>query len=97
VVDGLSAAVQKADTGAGVIIFTDMFGGTPTNISCTFLEKHVEVVTGINLPALVRAINMREGAEPLAKVAAESAEYGQRHISVAGQLLRKTKEKAENP
>ncbi len=53
----LSDAIQNVDTGDGVLILTDMFGGTPSNISLSFLnEKEVEVVTGVNLPMLIKLL-----------------------------------------
>ena len=64
-VDEMRAAIaetlQRADDGQGVLILTDMFGGTPSNISLSFLdEHHVEVVTGINLPMLIKLATLRE-------------------------------------
>jgi len=93
IINDLTSAVKRSNSGDGVIIFTDMFGGTPTNIGCTLLEdSHVEVVTGINLPALIRVLNMRNKDKGLSEVAQEAAEYGRRHISVAGDLLRPKEE-----
>jgi len=81
--DGLAAAEQ----GEGVLVLTDMFGGTPSNISLSFLDEyHVEIVTGINLPMLVKLATLTED-KPLEELAAFVKEYGQRNISVASQLL----------
>lgn len=81
--DGLAAAEQ----GEGVLVLTDMFGGTPSNISLSFLDEyHVEIVTGINLPMLVKLATLTED-KPLEELATFVKEYGQRNISVASQLL----------
>ena len=79
--------LAAADNGEGVLILTDMFGGTPSNMSLSFLGEHeVEVVTGINLPMLVKLATLSEN-KPLAELAAFIKEYGQRNISVASELL----------
>lgn len=80
-------ALQGAEEGAGVLILTDMFGGTPSNVSLSFLdEHHVEVVTGINLPMLIKLATLQE-EKPLDDLATFIKEYGQRNISVASGLL----------
>ena len=79
--------LAAADNGEGVLILTDMFGGTPSNMSLSFLGEHeVEVVTGINLPMLVKLATLSE-SKPLPELAAFIKEYGQRNISVASELL----------
>ena len=83
----LTGALEKANKGDGVLILTDMFGGTPNNISLAFLEPDkVEVVTGMNLPMLIKAATARQGKglEDLARVVCEA---GKGAISVAGELL----------
>ena len=83
----ISAALAAADAGEGVLVLTDMFGGTPSNISLSFLdEHHVEVVTGVNLPMLIKLATLRE-TRSLVELAAFIKEYGQRNISVASELL----------
>jgi len=83
----IGAGVKAVDAGSGVLILTDMFGGTPSNISLSFLEEHnVEVVTGINLPMLIKLATLRD-ERPLDELAPFIKEYGQRNISVASQLL----------
>lgn len=83
----ISEALAAADQGEGVLILTDMFGGTPSNISLSFLdEHHVEVVTGLNLPMLIKLATMPVGGS-LEELAAFIKEYGQRNISVASELL----------
>ena len=79
--------LRAVDGGEGVLILTDMFGGTPSNVSLSFLdEHHVEVVTGINLPMLIKLGTMRED-KPLEELANFIKEYGRRNISVARELL----------
>ena len=79
--------VAKVDEGDGVVLLTDMFGGTPSNMSLSFLdEQHVEVVTGINLPMLIKLATLTE-EKSLEDLARFIKEYGQRNISVASQLL----------
>lgn len=83
ILDGL----QAMDQGSGVLILTDMFGGTPSNVSLSFLdEHHVEVVTGMNLPMLIKLATLQE-EKPLDELAKFIKEYGQRNISVASGLL----------
>jgi PTS system mannose-specific IIA component len=83
----LADALDRLDQGDGVLILTDMFGGTPSNISLSFLgERRVEVVTGMNLPMLIKLATLRE-PKPLDQLAAFTRDYGQRNISVASELL----------
>lgn len=80
-------AVKRVDTGDGVAILTDMFGGTPSNISLSFLKEHrVEVVTGANLPMLIKLATLSE-KKTLEELAPFIKNYGQRNISVASELL----------
>ena len=88
ILESLTEAFKEVDDGQGVLLLTDLFGGTPTNIGCALLsEATVEVVTGFNLPLLIKAITSRNNGADLAKLAREASEYGRRHISVAGELL----------
>lgn len=85
-------AVNSLDRGDGVIILTDMFGGTPTNVALTFFEPgKVEVVTGVNLPMVIKFTNLREQAD-LAETAHMLAERGKHSIRVAGEILSGKKE-----
>jgi mannose PTS system EIIA component len=85
----IAEAIEKVDTGEGVIVLTDMFGGTPSNISLSFLtDGKVEVVTGANLPMLIGLASKREG-KSLNLVAQEIKEYGLRSIALAGEILKK--------
>jgi PTS system mannose-specific IIA component len=83
----IAAAVERVKGPGGVLITTDMFGGTPSNLGLTFLQKDsVEVVTGVNLPMLVKAANLREAAT-LSGVARTLRETGRNAIWVASDLL----------
>ncbi|RPI50770.1 MAG: PTS sugar transporter subunit IIA [Chloroflexi bacterium] len=85
----IAAAVRDVDSGSGVLILTDMFGGTPSNMSLAFLsEGRVEVVTGLNLPMLIKISNCREG-RTLQELAKMVKEAGQRNINLASEILQK--------
>lgn len=85
--EAIAEALRRADTGEGVLVLTDMFGGTPSNISLSFLAEHrVEVVTGLNLPMLIKLATMTE-KKPLEELAAFIKDYGQRNIRVASEIL----------
>lgn len=82
----LAGAVSAADTGSGVIVFTDMFGGTPTNMSlCLLIRGGVEVVAGVNLPMLLKAQAVRSEM-PLKELTLFLRDYGARNIMVAGDV-----------
>jgi PTS system mannose-specific IIA component len=83
-------AIEKALAevgGADVLLLTDMFGGTPTNVSLPFLSPHVEIVTGVNLPMLIKLTSMREGE--LVEVARVIRDQGKDAIYVASEILEK--------
>ncbi len=83
----IAEALKAADEGQGVLILTDMFGGTPSNISLSFLADHaVEVVTGLNLPMLIKLATMTE-EKSLEDLASFIKSYGRRNISVASEIL----------
>jgi mannose PTS system EIIA component len=91
--DALSAAIGMVDGGLGILLLTDMFGGTPTNVGCTLLHHgKVEVVTGFNLPLLLKALTARAQIVDVSELASVATDYGRRHISVAGELLRGDRE-----
>jgi PTS system mannose-specific IIA component len=72
----------------GVLILTDMFGGTPANLALTFLEpEKVEVITGVNLPMLIKLASLQKNASKLLVVAREMREHGRNAIWVASDLL----------
>jgi mannose PTS system EIIA component len=84
------AAIERALAevgGADVLILTDMFGGTPTNVSLPFLSPKVEIVTGVNLPMLIKLTTLREGA--LVEVARVIRDQGKGAIYVASEILEK--------
>ena len=87
----IAQAIGRVDQGQGVLILTDMFGGTPCNLAMTFLaENKVEVITGVNVPMLIKLSGVTEQAELLA-VAREMREHGRHAIWVASDLLRAEK------
>jgi PTS system mannose-specific IIA component len=84
------AAIERAMAevgGADVLILTDMFGGTPTNVSLPFLSPKVEIVTGVNLPMLIKLTSLREG--DLVEVARVIRDQGKNAIYVASEILEK--------
>jgi mannose PTS system EIIA component len=81
------AKVRQGQEGKAVLIVTDMFGGTPSNLAMTFLGEDVEVITGVNLPMLIKLANLKENAN-LLEVAREMREHGRNAIWVASDLLR---------
>ena len=84
----IGQAVAHVDQGQGVIILTDMFGGTPSNLAMTFLEANkVEVITGVNLPMLIKLASVATEPDLLA-VARDMREHGRNAIWVASDLLR---------
>lgn len=83
----IDEALRAADQGQGVLVLTDMFGGTPSNISLSFLvDRRVEVVTGLNLPMLIKLATLRE-EKTLEDLAIFIKDYGRRNISVAREIL----------
>ncbi|MFP6640628.1 MAG: PTS sugar transporter subunit IIA [Myxococcota bacterium] len=83
----IQAAIRGVDQGEGVLILTDMFGGTPSNVALSFLAEHrIEVVTGVNLPMLIKLGSLQD-EKPLEELAGFIKEYGQRNISVASEVL----------
>jgi PTS system mannose-specific IIA component len=86
--DEIAAAIGRVAEEHGVLLLTDMFGGTPSNLGMTFLEHgKLEVITGVNLPMLIKLASMTEGPDLLA-VARELREHGRNAIWVASDLLR---------
>ncbi len=80
-------AVSDVDSGAGVILLTDMFGGTPSNLAISIMDKpKVEVIAGINLPMLIKLASVR-GEEDLAEAVGAAQEAGRKYINVASSLL----------
>ncbi|NIQ38233.1 MAG: PTS fructose transporter subunit IIA [Proteobacteria bacterium] len=85
----IAGAIRKVDRGSGVLILTDMFGGTPSTISFSFLQDNrIEVVTGVNLPMLLK-LSTYEGDMTLAELAEFIKSYGQKNINIASEILQK--------
>jgi len=86
--DRIAKGLAEADEGDGAVILTDMFGGTPTNLTLPFLQKdRVEIVTGVNLPMLLKCAALQRSGKPVADVAHLARERGQSSIYVASDLL----------
>ncbi|HTP25913.1 MAG TPA: PTS sugar transporter subunit IIA [Anaeromyxobacteraceae bacterium] len=81
-------AIRAVDAGDGVLVLTDMFGGSPANLALTFLDDKIEVVTGVNLPMLVKLSTCRNENAPLRETAQMLSAYGQKNITLASELLR---------
>ena len=82
--------IGEVDRGEGVIILTDLFGGTPSNLAISLLEEgRVEVIAGINLPMLIKLASVRSRV-PLAEAVQQAQEAGKKYIYVASQSLRDT-------
>jgi PTS system mannose-specific IIA component len=80
-------AVARANAGKGVIILTDMFGGTPSNLSISVMESGTtEVIAGVNLPMLIKLAGIR-GENNMEKALAEASEAGRKYINVASRVL----------
>jgi PTS system mannose-specific IIA component len=95
--DAIAAAIERVRQPGGVLIATDMFGGTPSNLGITFLEQDkVEIVTGVNLPMLIKAASLKEPAS-LIEVARTLREHGKSAIWVASDLLSGTSGETASP
>jgi mannose PTS system EIIA component len=80
-------ALARVDGGKGVIVLTDMFGGTPSNLAISAMERdNVEVIAGVNLPMLVKLASVR-GESSLEEAITQAQEAGRKYISVASQIL----------
>lgn len=84
----LADAIHQVDTGDGVLVLTDMFGGSPANLALTFLDDRIEVVTGVNLPMLVKLSTCRAERAPLRDTAQMLTGYAQKNITLASEVLR---------
>ena len=91
VADQIKSAIKQVDDGDGVMIFTDMFGGTPSNISLSFLELgKVEVISGLNLPMMLQIATSREGVS-LSELGTMLCITGRENISLASEYLKRKK------
>jgi PTS system mannose-specific IIA component len=80
-------AVDSVSTGSGVILLTDMFGGTPSNLAISVMEAgKIEVIAGVNLPMLIKLASVR-GEKPLADAVADAQDAGRKYINVASRVL----------
>jgi PTS system mannose-specific IIA component len=80
-------AVERADRGDGVVVLTDMFGGTPSNLAISCMNgRKVEVIAGINLPMLIKLASVRDEV-PLADAVAQAQDAGRKYINVASRVL----------
>ena len=87
----IAEGIKKVDQKKGVLILTDMFGGTPSNLSYSFLEEgHVEVLSGVNLPILIRAANIRDDVD-LSSLVVNLEAFGKKSISLASGILKGNK------
>ena len=87
----INTGIKAVDQGRGVLILTDMFGGTPSNLSLSFLEEgRIEVLTGVNLPVVIRAAKMRKDKN-LSELAESLQTYGRKSISLASSVLKGNK------
>jgi PTS system mannose-specific IIA component len=85
--------VSEVDGGRGVVLLTDMFGGTPSNLAISILDRaNVEVIAGINLPMLIKLASVRK-TDTLTDAVTAAREAGQKYISVASALLKPEKRK----
>jgi len=84
----IESTIKEVDDGNGVLIFTDMFGGTPTNVSLAFLEPdNIEIITGVNLPMIIKLTSIQGSEASLLEIAQELRERGQSSIYVASEIL----------
>ena len=90
--DDLEELINEFDPNKGIIILTDMFGGTPSNLAIPFLKnKKIEVISGANLPMLIKLVGLRENND-LKKIAKEAKVSAQRYISIASEILSENEE-----
>jgi PTS system mannose-specific IIA component len=83
----IGKAIDRVNQGAGVLVLTDMFGGTPTNLACTFLGTvPIEVVTGVNLPMIIKLADQQPD-EKLGVIARRVRDQGQKNIYLASEVL----------
>jgi len=87
----ISVGIKTVNMKEGVLILTDMFGGTPSNLSYSFLEEgRTEVISGVNLPILIKSINARKDMD-ISKLAQVIETYGKKSISLASGILKGNK------
>lgn len=85
--DLIGKAIERVNEGRGVLVLTDMFGGTPTNLACTFISAgKIEVVTGVNLPMIIR-LAQQQPDDTLETIARRARDQGQKNIYLASEVL----------
>lgn len=83
----IKSSIKKIDNNNGIVMLTDMFGGTPSNLAISFLETgKIEIISGVNLPMLVKLIGLRDSND-LSGVAQETKDSAQKYISIASEIL----------
>ncbi|MCJ8502171.1 PTS sugar transporter subunit IIA [Desulfatitalea alkaliphila] len=87
----IEKGIKQLNSGTGVLIMTDMFGGTPSNLSYAFLDEgHIEVISGVNLPMVIKAISLRKN-KGLTELAQSLENFGKKSISLASGILKGNK------
>ncbi len=85
--EDIVTAIDQVNKGKGVVVLTDMFGGTPSNLAISIMsQKNIEVLAGVNLPMLVKLASVRDKV-PMADAVEQAREAGRKYINVASQLL----------
>jgi len=85
--EDIAKSIKKIDNNSGIIILTDMFGGTPSNLAITFLvPEKIEIISGVNLPMLVKIAELRD-SKNLLEVIGAGKDAGQKYISIASEIL----------
>ena len=88
----IARGIKKVQGQEGILILTDMFGGTPSNLSYSFLEEgHIEVLSGVNLPILIQAASLRDNNMKIDELAAKLEVFGKKSISLASGILKGNK------
>ena len=88
--EDILSSVQFVDKGLGVIILTDMFGGTPSNLAISIMEQeNIDIIAGVNLPMLIKLASVRS-TKTISEAVAQAREAGQKYIMVASQVLGST-------
>ncbi len=88
----INSGIKGVNQNEGILILTDMFGGTPSNLSYSFLEEgKIEVISGVNLPMLIKAVNLRKKENDLHSMAKTIEAYGKKSISLASELVKGNK------
>jgi mannose PTS system EIIA component len=91
------SAVRNVDSGSGVVVFTDMFGGTPSNLAISIMNgSNIEVIAAVNLPTLIKLASVRETAS-LEQAVVQAQDAGRRYICVASRVLDATLDRVDMP